>query len=1569
MFKIFCFLIILLFIQKIDSDENNEQKYLFQLYPSLEENEPHISYVQTDQNLIVINSTEGKNMEIIERKIIGEYIYKDISSVSLIDDIYLIKTCFGPDKLMEIGYKNKEKFVHKYNYFTKIKFCYSTKIKNPYINSKNPDEYVIMIYWTEIDNSINREKYIHKCILFYPESNTFSDELKLSSGSKFVVNIYYPEKCVTFNDANIFCVIHFSPEDSDDIHILGNHYIIETNKILLDAVYHTNSSIFLVYSNSKLTASSYQIPISLNRVANIPLSGKGNLYYTQYHYYEEDGSGKTLFLFSYYINNYLRTSVISYFELLNAYYGVNIQDNYINPKLFNHLFVKGEELIVLYIYKDNHMSLFLTRFNVSQSNVNKLHIGFKEVSSYTYKNIDICEKPKYLQSMYIISFINYDNRDKRIIENNKNKKFYKYQKDIGVLISCDENNEVEYQNLKVELPQCLNTLDEINGNNKHNIIFTDSKTEEIFDLYGDPNLLSLRNVKINFESTFIFSFLFLMQIKVEGETKFKNITYNVDYKNVSHIKFIRRYNLSTSSPIILKYRLKQNFRIEEKYASQLISDTCELSFQNINKDTECNIDFCGVCKNKTFCQICDSVENIALIKDEEENSETYGKCICDEKKGFQKMPNKESNLCICKDHYYFSEDTGDCKQNEEFNEKSTYTNDKGEISQNIEETTHTYIYEGCYYTCRKCSKPGISYEEQNCDECKEGYILEGNNCISSNSTEIFFDDENNICLSDNKIWFKLGKYQFYYAKIDKCIFIYDANILFFISNKNDCLNVLDNPNNTYSYISYCLNNNELNSSINYKNFINNAKIYVPNANNLTIYKYAENDQFYFHLYNFEMKYNNISSIYLEGNRNIDLLIFKVDIKRKDTISTQVEYQFYNPIPQYIYQTIDIMKYLSEKYSEIQNNYTNNNIEYIYLDLPIDWPGKILEKIKELYKFNINPFDSKSDFYLDVCFKYTTPGNDDIYLQERKEVYYPDIPFCEENCEFVYFNLDNSKVTCKCKPKASTDNYDKITFKNNVKDEQFNKKYIFPNLKVIKCSSIIVKTLSKNLGFFITLLLFITFIILFLKRIRINNIFEKCFQKENPIEQTKNSDNNPPNSNEQLEINDVTFENKTFDLKLSNSFNNGPNNGDNMENSGIVENPYDSKEEENQIHEPNNAFDENNNESKEYNAAENKSNKNINVSNDEGIVDNKENNDNPKKDGNNNINKTINNDNMNGNNNNNKYISQSNEDRKFKKINNEGKKLNIHYNKDNYKNILTLKEKIKIDCENNQNDYSDIGSVYVNNKKLTMDKNTLKSNNNKKNWENDNKSDYFEYQNYDKYSKDEIRKENDNNDNKFEDIKASNNLISRNSNLEEESLILDSKTVNEINPKQSNKSIKNNYIANPPKKPEEFNIMNKISILILCLSFFICLNIFLAFNMSMLHIYYNFKFWCFLLNFIIIPFIISIFIILFKIIFKKCKCNIDSENYNTFYDILGMILLLLNCILVTSFCGIYENSISKLGINITFSVIGYLIYCFILYLLKKYCTKKTEWFRNFANLFNPVYRENVSVTSASNNDLV
>ena len=699
-----------------------------------------------------------------------------------------------------------------------------------------------------------------------------------------------------------------------------------------------------------------------------------------------------------------------------------MKDAYIHQNFFNYLIPNTGELIILYIAKENEkMNLLLIRFNITESN--KLYNSFKDISKNNYLRNDICEVPIYLQSIFINSFIKYKNKDKIIINNNKNKKYYKYEKNIGTFVSCfDENEIIKYQSKKIQLPQCLNILDEINDNNIHSLKFNQTHTEVIFDIYNDPNLLSLRNVAINFIITYSFDFLFLMQVKTDGDTDFANIKYDYDYKNITHIKFIRKYNLALKEPIILKYRIKQSLIITETIGSQLLSDICELSFESDNGEL-CKIDFCGICKNTEICQICNNILNSYLINDEKKNSNTFGKCICDEKKGFKKIPNKDKNMCVCKDNYSFYKNTKQCKSNEEINKMPTYKND-------TEEMTLIDIYGDCYITCSKCSKGGFSYEEQNCDECREGFTLVGNNCISDYSIKLI---EDNICLSDSKIWFQLGKYIFYFIKIDKCIFIYDENDLFFISNKEECLNLQNNPDYNYSYLSICLNNSKITNKDNYINFINNAKEYIPNEKNISIDKYIEEENIYFHLYNSEINYNNLSIMYLKENEKIDLLIFKVDIKRTDTISTQVEYQFYSPIPELIYINIDINGYLSTKNKKRKSENNNNESEYsnIYLDLPISWPLEKLDKIKELNKSGINAFNTSSEFYLDVCNEYTMPNKRDIYLQERKKNYYPDYPFCEENCSFIKYNLETDKIVCECKPKTTTFNFDTISFNYSI----------------------------------------------------------------------------------------------------------------------------------------------------------------------------------------------------------------------------------------------------------------------------------------------------------------------------------------------------------------------------------------------------------------------------------------------------------------------------------------------------------------------------------------------------------
>ena len=1081
-FKISHFILIILLPILINGVNPYEYKYYFQLYSSHEENCPYLFYSQTNDKLLVINSTEGDSCTIIGRNESNVHSYKSISSITLMDKDYLVKTCMGPNKLLEVHIKNKETFFFENNNFAKITYCNSFKVINPSITLQNPDIYVILTYWTEISSTIGTERYSHKYIIFYPASKKFSKETTFKIDSQSDLNKYYPEKCTTFRYTDIFCAIHFASGKSN---ILQNNYIIKLE----------DQSVNFVISNSQLTSSNYMVPISLGKTGNHLIFGKYDIYMTELHKYEENGPGKTYLLFSYYIN---RISYVPYFEITNVFslsFGLNIEDNYVHQNLFNYLVPNKEEFIILYISKEAKMSLLLTRFNISDSGNIKLNAIDKRTLPNTYIRVDICDQPKYLQSIYINSFINYSSKDKEIMKKNQNINYYKYKKDIGTMISCSgSNNNVLYQSKKIELPQCMDTLDEINGLNNHILTFTPGQNEIVLDIYGDPNLFSFRDVYINFNESILLIVLLQIQVKLEGESKFKNITINENYKKVTHIKFIKRYNYPTKKPIPLPYRLIQNVIDETNIASQLKSDICNLEISIEINGMTCDIDYCQICESNTVCQVClTSMEGI--IKDNDKNSQNYGKCICDQEKGFKIMADKKIDMCICKDNYSFYKDIDLCKPNKEL--------ENGKYIKDVEIKSGIKIYDDCYQTCKKCSKEGNS-EEQNCKECIEGYKLEGVNCIkeggttppSPPSTDTTIDEStihieiNNtdICFptSTDIIWFKLGKHIFYNAKIGDCVFIFYGNELFFVSNKQVCSN-LDNYNKVYSnaYVAYCLNKTN-SKDFNYKDYVNDKKVKEYNINDkgIKIDKYIEEEKLYFHLMTPNTTNNSVSAIYFsDDDEKIDLLLFKVDRKRKDTISTQVEYQFYNPIASHINEKVNIREYLRNK--KLRRRLENNEYNYIYIDVPVNWEEDQLKKINELYDHNIDPFNTTSDFYLDVCYKYTTSDKNDIYLQNRKEEYYPDYPFCEDNCEFVKYKRDTGRVRCKCLPKEDTEDYDNISFKKNEKAKEFEKKFTSPNLKVMSCPGI-SKTLKNNPGFYITFIFTILFLLLFLYRIFIGN---------------------------------------------------------------------------------------------------------------------------------------------------------------------------------------------------------------------------------------------------------------------------------------------------------------------------------------------------------------------------------------------------------------------------------------------------------------------------------------------------
>ena len=405
------------------------------------------------------------------------------------------------------------------------------------------------------------------------------------------------------------------------------------------------------------------------------------------------------------------------------------------------------------------------------------------------------------------------------------------------------------------MPQCLNTLDSINGNSIHKINFYLSISTIIYDIYKDPRLKSFRNVGIMFypyES--YFNGLLFLQIKLNSEERFIVPNNNVLYKNITHIRFeryISRYVPVFRKQFHLKYRLfnletisnsnkVNNISSNECYFqikffpydkmnndddnnnsdndNTKISDNYEVLPTNNNKDNDsdnnkdlpinnnendsdnykdlstndnnrdnesdnykdlptnsnneksdkieetnpkteipttnliipsieeeeeeeneeiCHLIYCAVCdkdKNKQlFCKDCDTSELEVIVKDEDEESETFGQCICDRNLGFYKEPME--NTCVCQEDNAYYKSTNLCWP-EKILKYGPY------FIENIDDITGIPIYNDCYTTCSKCSKAG-NETNNNCDECKDGYAFvddDTSNCIDINELKIGYHE-------------------------------------------------------------------------------------------------------------------------------------------------------------------------------------------------------------------------------------------------------------------------------------------------------------------------------------------------------------------------------------------------------------------------------------------------------------------------------------------------------------------------------------------------------------------------------------------------------------------------------------------------------------------------------------------------------------------------------------------------------------------------------------------------------------------------------------------------------------
>ena len=304
--------------------------------------------------------------------------------------------------------------------------------------------------------------------------------------------------------------------------------------------------------------------------------------------------------------------------------------------------------------------------------------------------------------------------------------------------------------------------------------------------------------------------------------------------------------------------------------------------------------------------------------------------------------------------------------------------------------------------------------------------------------------------------------------------------------------------------------------------------------------------------------------------NEPLIILKVDIRRDEISSTQVEYQVFNPI------NLDRL-----------NLSLCNNIK-INIYTPVELDEEKYKLVKLLNEQGYDLFDSSNSFYTDICSPFTSFNNTDVLLRDRKKDFYiSNISLCEDNCQYKEFDIKSLKANCKCEIKTEV-NSGKAKFSPNIIIENFYKFEKYSNIIIMKCYKLAfnLDKLKKNYGsfFMITLgcLFLFTMTIIFLilnKKINVIinsiiieyrslklNINKKEKEKKEKVKiiqfkskpNRKNKINNPSKKNNKKvnnydKINLKKNYKRSFNLSENNNFSNHRNNESNSLNEIISKN--------------------------------------------------------------------------------------------------------------------------------------------------------------------------------------------------------------------------------------------------------------------------------------------------------------------------------------------------------------------------------------------------------------------------------
>ena len=821
------------------------------------------------------------------------------------------------------------------------------------------------------------------------------------------------------------------------------------------------------------------------------------------------------------LHNYLLTCVYTYCELINyskkeiqrfEISEVDIYDLLLTYSLFK-LNDNNNFLIALLIDDKTWIYLSLTKFNftVNEENnsiesnyINKNFISeqlhyFSSVSCFqTDNNLIECMVTNLNNDLCIFIFNDdLELKSKIIIDNNpqgnKDLKCIHLRSEIGIY-NYQYNGDYYNAVLKIkeliynERTNIYQLIDIFNSSNLININF-DNK----YDRVNDFELLKISNNRfVNLYSLYnqANKFLLIVLYDLYGSNGSSNNLIGRYYK-----MSLTMYNINTFYIFGFEFNNHIGVAFYENYPIVIIfgynenkeTDIIE-NLNNINGKTDSYLNYSIILKEyiNNYMKINNNLFSYEFIGIKIEK-------LVGISSGIKYFLNSDTNILIhenemLKVNDIITIDYSDinAKINEEFylsllplfgfsefdkyNSSADYIEQFGEedakdFFEKLEFTGESFTIKynfGCHKDCETCEYVGVTLSNQRCLSCRSGegycYMENENNCFHINSVNYkYYINENGtlICVP-------LGL---------SC----PDNYPFEDKNTRECKSIIRIKDLVLENHIYSKNEIEKIIQIFYNEIQNNK--------NLTVYEdiilfdddysiqitTTERQKFYI---NNKDIYNNISSINLnecedllkkEYNITSPLIIMKIDLKRNDTPSTQVEYQIINP-----------------ENNEILDLSKCDNIP-IDIYAPTDFNQSFSDLIKHIKEQGYDIFNINDTFYTEICSPYRSVNNTDVILRDRRiDFYDSNMTLCEDTCQYISFDVTTFKVNCKCNIKTKI-NLDTniIKFSAEILFKKFYDLGNYTNYKVLKCYDLVfdLYEIKHNIGSYALLSILFLFILL------------------------------------------------------------------------------------------------------------------------------------------------------------------------------------------------------------------------------------------------------------------------------------------------------------------------------------------------------------------------------------------------------------------------------------------------------------------------------------------------------------